>query len=88
MHNIHVPPALEVGIMGPEPGRWCKFHKIKGHHTEDRYQLKKDIERLIHEERLSKYVKGDHPQGSYRSNSRGRDNEGSTKSRRGKESSK
>lgn len=64
-------------VMGPEPGRWCKFYKVKGHHTEDRYQLKKEIKRLIHEGHLKNYVKKDSSRGPDKSISRGRDDVGS-----------
>lgn len=49
--------------MEPGPGRWCKFHKVKGHHIEDYYQLKEEINRFIHEGHLKNYVKGDSSQG-------------------------
>lgn len=59
--------------MGLELGRWCKFHKVKGYHTKDFYQLKKEIECLIQEGHLKKYIKGDSSQGSGGTNSRSRD---------------
>lgn len=32
---------------------------MKAHHTKDYYQLKKEMERLIHEGHLKNYVKGE-----------------------------
>lgn len=39
LHNIHAPPSPMVEVMGLEPGRWCKFHRVKVHHTEDSYKF-------------------------------------------------
>lgn len=59
MHNNHMPRSHKASVLGYELGRWCKFHRVKGHHTEDCYQLKKKIDSLIQEGHLKKYVKGD-----------------------------
>lgn len=61
--NIPTPPTPKVYVMVPEPGRWCKFHKVKGSHTEECCQLKKKIERMIQEEHLKMYAKETSPQG-------------------------
>lgn len=81
----HVP---KLYVIGPEPSRWCKFHKVKGNYTEDFYQLKKEIKCLIQEGHLNKYVRGDSAQMPGESNSQGRDAFGSYGSKKGKESSK
>lgn len=73
LHNIPKPPSPKANVLRHEPRRWCKFHKVHGHHAEDCYQLKKEIERLIQEERLKKYVKGDFSHVLDKSNLRGRD---------------
>lgn len=33
LHDIPTPHTLETNVMGPELGRWCKIHRVKGHHT-------------------------------------------------------
>lgn len=43
IHDIHTLPTLKEEVMVHEPGIWSKFHRVKGHHTEDFYQLKKEI---------------------------------------------
>lgn len=35
LHNILISVALKEGVIGPELERWCKFHMVKEHHTED-----------------------------------------------------
>lgn len=59
IYNIFTPLAPKANVMGIKSGRWCKFHRFKGHHIEDYYQLKKEFERLIQEEHLKKYMKGE-----------------------------
>lgn len=71
LHNIPTPPTPKVGVLGYEPGRWCKFHKVKGHHIQNFYHLKKEIERPIHDGHLKKYVKYDSSHSSNKSNPRG-----------------
>lgn len=58
MHDISLPPAPKLDAMGPEPNKWCKFHKLKGLHTWIFYQLK-EMEHLIQENHLKKYVISD-----------------------------
>lgn len=41
--------------MGSDLDKWCKYHKVKRHHTYDFHQLKKEIEILIHEVHLRRY---------------------------------
>lgn len=45
-----LPSAPKSESMGPEPSRWCKYQKVKGHHTNDCYQVKREIVRLIYED--------------------------------------
>lgn len=59
LHKISTPPTPISEIMEFEPERWCKFHRVKGHHTDDCYQLNKEIKKLIHDGCLKKYIKGD-----------------------------
>ena len=51
-HDIPFPPSPKSDVMGLEPSNWLKFHKVKGHHTKGCYQLKREIEFLIHEGHL------------------------------------
>lgn len=73
MHEISLLPTPKSDIMEPKSSRWCKFYKVKVHHTKDCYQLKKKIERLVQEGHLKKYVWGDVAQTPRGSNSRGQD---------------
>lgn len=59
LYNIPAPSSPKEDVMGPEPGRWRKFHKVKTHHTKYHYQLKKEIERMILDRLLKKHVKCD-----------------------------
>lgn len=79
LHNIVTPPASKANVMGYEPGMWCKFPRVKGHRTKNCYQFKKEIERLIQEGYLKKYMKGDSSHELNKYNSRGRDDVGSPK---------
>lgn len=51
LHTRDIPlsPTPKSNMMGPGSSRWCKFRKVKGHHTTDCYQLKKEIECNIQE---------------------------------------
>lgn len=46
----------KMGSHGDEPNKWCKYHKVKGHHTDDYNQVKREIKCLIQEGHLIKYV--------------------------------
>lgn len=74
--------------MDPEPNSWCKFFKFNGLHIEDCFQLKKEIDRLIQEGHLKKYVKRSLGGGSRGSSSQGRDVIRIPKPSKGKELSK
>lgn len=84
LHNIHMMPSPKEDVMGYELGRWCKFHRVNGNHIEECYQLKKEIERLIQEGHLKKYVKGDFSHSKDKYNSQKRDNVGSLISNKAK----
>lgn len=56
MHNILTLPSFKTDTMGPELNSWCKYHKIRVHHTNDFYQLKKQIKWLMEEGHLKNYV--------------------------------
>lgn len=58
-HNISTYPTPKEDVMDSESRRWCKLHRVKGHHIEDFYQLNKEIEWLIQKGHLKKYVKRD-----------------------------
>lgn len=88
LRDIPAPPGPKACVMGPDLGRWCKFNKVKGHKAEDYNQLKKEVVRLFQERYLKRHAKCNLSQGSNISNSCGRDEEGSPKSRKGKDPSK
>lgn len=58
--------------MGEDPDAWCKYHKMKGHMTDDCIHWKNEIESLIHNGRLRRYVK-DQGEGSKRCNNEPKD---------------
>lgn len=66
LYDIHAPSSPEEFVMGHESNRWCKFHKVKVHHTKYCYQLKKEIIHLIQEGHHKKYIKGDSFKGQAR----------------------
>lgn len=45
-------PGLKMRDYGNDPNKWCKFQKVKGHHTNHLNHLKKSIKCLIQEEHL------------------------------------
>lgn len=50
-------PKLNVVRPGADKSKWCKYHKIHRHLTEDCVHIKDAIETWIKEGRLSKYTK-------------------------------
>lgn len=88
MCKIPQPPTPKEDIIGLEPNSWCKFYKDYRHHTEDCSRLKKEIERLIHEGHLNKYVKHSLGGGSKVSSYQGRDVLKPPRSSNGKDPSK
>lgn len=87
MYNIPTPPTLKDAVMGLKPGRRCKFPRVKVHLIEDFYQLRKEIEKLIHERHLKKYVKGNSSNPVERSSSHGQESSKSPESYKTKETS-
>jgi len=49
------PPQTHV--MGSDKDAWCKYHRVKGHDTDDCLHLKREIERLIQNGKLRGYAK-------------------------------
>ena len=52
------PPKPRNERMGSDPDACCKYHRIRGHTTDNCWQLRKEIDRLIQEGKLRGYVKG------------------------------
>jgi len=52
------PPNPRVDHMGNDAEAWCKYHRIWGHTTDNCWQLKKEIEKLIQEGKLRGYIRG------------------------------
>lgn len=50
-------PKRVNAVLGNDAKAWCAFHRVKGHHTERRHHLKKEIETLIQRGQLVSYVK-------------------------------
>ncbi|XP_020230858.1 uncharacterized protein LOC109811505 [Cajanus cajan] len=50
--------------LGPFKTDWCEFHRTHGHTTKNYFVLGRQIERLIKEERLKKFVARKHEEGS------------------------
>ena len=71
------PPRTHV--MGDDKDAWCKYHRVRGHDTDDCMHLKREIEKLIQSGKLRGYTRGRHD-GSGRGADDARDN------RRGEES--
>jgi len=51
------PPKPRTDHMGTDPEAWCKYHRIRGHTTDNCWQLKKEIEKLIQDGKLKRYVR-------------------------------
>lgn len=88
LHDIPTPPFLKQDVMRPESDRWCQFHRVKGHNAKDYYKLKKDINRLIEEGHLQKYIEEGSSKELGMITSHERDYTGIPKPRKGKELSK
>ena len=54
------PEALpsRVHIMGGNKDAWCKYHRVRGHDTDDCIHLKREIEKLIQNGKLRGYTRG------------------------------
>ncbi|KAJ1381764.1 hypothetical protein SESBI_44834 [Sesbania bispinosa] len=68
---LEYPPPTR-GAKGPYKDRWCEFHKVKGHDTEECWDLMNQIERLIKDGYLKRYVVGRGRQEFSRQGGRGR----------------
>lgn len=53
---IKDPPTLYSSMMGPDTGAWCKYHSFKGHTTHECLHLKREIERMIQQGQLRRYI--------------------------------
>jgi len=49
-------PTLYSSMMGPDTRSWCKYYSLKGHTTHDFLHLKREIERLIRQGQLRRYI--------------------------------
>lgn len=47
IHNIPQTWVPKTDVIRPDRHSWCKIPKVKGHQTEDCYQLKKELKHLI-----------------------------------------
>jgi len=50
------PPRTHV--MGGDKDAWCKYHRVRGHDTDDCFHLKREIEKLIQNGKLRGYTRG------------------------------
>ncbi|KAJ1401774.1 hypothetical protein SESBI_28535 [Sesbania bispinosa] len=75
---IRLPPQAE-GPKGPDMNKWCDYHRVRGHDTENCWTLMNRIERLIKEGYLGRYVEKRKDRGD---RDRRRDGEGSGSRRR------
>ncbi|XP_020238723.1 uncharacterized protein LOC109817792 [Cajanus cajan] len=57
-------PAVTERQLGPFKTDWCEFHKTHGHSTENCFVLGRQIERLIKEGRLKKFMARKQEEGS------------------------
>ncbi|KAK4492707.1 hypothetical protein RD792_003527 [Penstemon davidsonii] len=67
-------------ITQPSPGtmnhdKYCRYHRARGHSTEDCFQLKQEIEKLIAQGKLKEYVRKENHNSRYRSRSPRRSSE-------------
>jgi len=53
--------------IGNDLEAWCKYHRILGHITDNCWRLRKEIDKLIQEGKLSAYVKGERGEDQRRS---------------------
>ncbi|KAJ1383729.1 Peptidase S8/S53 domain [Sesbania bispinosa] len=57
--NLIDPPLPARGPKGPYKHRWCEFHRVQGHDTEECWDLMNQIERLIKDGYLRRYIARD-----------------------------
>ncbi|XP_020207268.1 uncharacterized protein LOC109792284 [Cajanus cajan] len=70
LHDVNNPSLFEFLAatdrqLGPFKIDWCEFHRTHGHTTHNYFVLKRQIERLIKERRLKKFVAGKQDEGSF-----------------------
>lgn len=71
--SILEPSTPKWDLTGNKPKKWCKYHKVKGHHSDDCHQFMNEIEHLIQEEDLRRYVQGTSYSSKTRTRPYGRD---------------
>jgi len=47
-------------VMGGDKDAWCKYHRVRGHDTDDCMHLKREIKKLIQSGKLRGYARGRH----------------------------
>lgn len=55
--SLKFPYSAKKGPRNPKSNSYCRFHNDYGHHMNDFRHLKDDIERMIQDGHLVKYVK-------------------------------
>ncbi|XP_065857519.1 uncharacterized protein [Euphorbia lathyris] len=55
--DVRFPEVKGRTSLGRHPNKYCRFHRLNGHDTNDCYELKKEIERLIERGKLSQFVR-------------------------------
>lgn len=63
-------PTRTERKLGPDKDQWCHYHRTYGHETENCRILIREIERLVQDGHLGRYVKKA-TDGTYRITSRG-----------------
>ncbi|RDX63124.1 hypothetical protein CR513_58485, partial [Mucuna pruriens] len=53
---LNFPQAIKSRVMGRNQQEWCDFHRASGHSTEDCWTLGVQLESLVQQGRLGKYV--------------------------------
>ena len=53
---IQYPPPPKRPPPDSDPGKWCEYHRSIGHLTDDCRTLRKEVERLIKEGHLGKFI--------------------------------
>ena len=56
-HYLKWPKPLHSSPNVHDKKKYCRFHRDHGHYTEDCWDLKEQIEKLIRKGKLQKYVK-------------------------------
>src|ERR1044072_63491 len=56
-NNVRQPPLPRRMPHGVDQNKWCTFHQIIGHNTNDCYTLKREIEKLVAKGHIDKYLR-------------------------------